>query len=64
MLLIRAILAWIVVFAVLLLLAGTVGLIGMYEFWIVLVVSIGVTVLALRFWDRWHAGRAQSTPGP
>lgn len=62
--LIRAIFAWVVIFALLLLLASTFGLIGMYEFWILFVVSIGATVLALRFWDRWHAGRAQGTHGP
>jgi hypothetical protein len=61
-LLIRAILAWVVVFAVLLLFVGTLGFISIYELWIILVLSIGLTVLALRLWDRWHEGRARSTP--
>jgi hypothetical protein len=61
-LLIRAILAWVVVFAVLLLFVGTLGFISIYELWIVLVLSIGLTVLALRLWDRWHEARARSTP--
>jgi hypothetical protein len=57
-LLIRAIATWLVVFAALLLLAGTIGFVSRYEFWIVAILSVGVTALVLRLWDR----RRQPSP--
>jgi hypothetical protein len=61
-LLVRAIATWVVTFALLLLVAGTIGLISRYEFWIVFAVSIGVTFLVLRLWDRRHPEGPGGTP--
>ena len=60
--LIRALLAWIVVFAVLTMLTGMLGGVSSYELVVLLVVSLGLTALLLRLWDRRHATRAGDTP--
>jgi positive regulator of sigma E activity len=59
--LIRALFAWIVVFAVLLVLTSMLGMISRYEVAIVFVVSIVLTWLLIRFWDRRHAAGAGDT---
>jgi membrane protein implicated in regulation of membrane protease activity len=63
-LLIRALLAWIVVFAVVLMLTSLLGGISSYELVILLVVSVVLTALLLHFWDRRHptdTGRTSSS---
>ena len=59
--LIRALLVWIVVFAVLLVLTSMLGMISRYEVAIVFVVSIVLTWLLIRFWDRRYAAEAGGT---
>lgn len=59
--LIRALFAWIVVFAVLLVLTSMLGMISRYEVAIVFVASIVLTWLLIRVWDRRHAAGAGDT---
>jgi hypothetical protein len=60
--LIRALLAWIVVFVVLTMLTSLLGGISSYELVLLLVVSIVVTALLLRLWDGRHTTGAGNTP--
>jgi hypothetical protein len=60
--LIRAFIAWFVVFWLLLLLTSMLGLISVYEVVLVLIVSVVLTAFLLRVWDRRHPSDVGSTP--
>jgi membrane protein implicated in regulation of membrane protease activity len=55
---IRALITWLIVFALLLLVVGMIGLIGVYELVLVFLLSLALTVVALRLGDRARSRRA------